>query len=528
MAISCSHLTGGDGGSSSPVTTASISPSAGDLVFVVVTWATQASTYHSADSCSGAGITWTRLTYFTYASRRFTHVYVGISDGTSGALTLSFTPSTSTIRDVLYTVDAFSGADVSGTPYGTLYEATGAGVTSASVTISETPDTGDWVACWIGVENAGVGLTINSELDTEQYSIETGSDVRSIGFGTDSSPDSSPTPGWTWTGSCDYGICGLIINVASAGTTYYQSCAGAITPAGAPTKKAKKPLAGVSNFAGIVSRKAARSLAGALSSAGNLAKKTDTSLAGGISFEGAISTLKLYVKALAGAIGFDGVVVGKAKKVLTGSLTSAGNLNRKTARSLSGVWSGSGDIAKKIGKALAGALTSAGNVARKVARSLAGAWSSAGNLATQFISGGGTVFYQSVSGAITFVGSQSGKALKLLTGNLTATGEIARTVSRALFGNLVPGGELVKKTGRALAGVLGTSGTLTRKIKKVLAGAWSAVGALIAALVGDFTPQTITGTVYVNISPAVSVFANYSPAVDVFANPTPAGSVEIG
>jgi len=214
MSIALANLTSGDGGAS-PNSTASISPTNGGVVFVWVVWAMNTVATLSASNVSGCGLTWTLIQELPYASRRVAQLWAGTGTPSSGQLTLTATPSTGSIVDCLWIVDESTGLDGT-TPYGTRYTNTATGTQTISVTVSETPDTGDFVYSVVAVEGSSATITVGSELSNLLQSVNTGSDVRGVASGYNSSPDSTPTPTYNWDVTSDSAIVGVVLNVASA------------------------------------------------------------------------------------------------------------------------------------------------------------------------------------------------------------------------------------------------------------------------------------------------------------------------
>lgn len=105
---------------------------------------------------------------------------------------------------------------------GTVYTNFTSGATSLSVTVSDVPDSGDFVLAGFSIESNSTSPTRNSELDTTIHSVDGGTDLRAMFTAYDSVPDSTPVPGITWTGTNSaYGIA-VVLNVAAgaAATSY--------------------------------------------------------------------------------------------------------------------------------------------------------------------------------------------------------------------------------------------------------------------------------------------------------------------
>lgn len=221
-ALSFTHLTGGSDTTTEPSTTASITPSANTPVFCSVVIAVEGGG-NTGDSdsmsVSGCNLTWTQVGRAHYQGssndRRSVYVFRGFgASPTTGSLTIDFTTGLgATWTEHMWSVDECANATTTlPTPY--ITEPSGA-QTSATVTVSETPDTGDFVFAAFGVETASATISLNSELETSLYNQENGTDGRSIQVAYDSAPDASPAPGISWTGGA--GSCSgvaFVVNTA--------------------------------------------------------------------------------------------------------------------------------------------------------------------------------------------------------------------------------------------------------------------------------------------------------------------------
>ena len=210
------------------------------------------------------------------------------------------------------------------------------------------------------------------------------------------------------------------------GTTYNQSAAGTLTPAGATVHSTHKMVAGALTTAGALAKRATKSLAGTLTTAGAAIKQTAKSLAGTLTSSGALATARVYLASL------------------SGTLTTAGTLTRSTRKSLAGTLTTAGALARSTSKSLAGTLTTAGTLAKRAAKVLAGTLTTAGALVADFITGGPT-YTQAVGGT------------------LTTAGALARSTSKSLAGTLAPVGAAAKRTAKSLAGTLTSAGALLRE-----------------------------------------------------------------
>lgn len=87
-------------------------------------------------------------------------------------------------------------------------------------------------------------------------------------------------------------------------------------------------------------------------------------VAGTLTSSGVVSSIRIFLQSLAGALASAGVVVTQANKALSGALDSVGSVSKITSHSLQGSLSSSGAAAgvKLILKVVAGALSFAGSV----------------------------------------------------------------------------------------------------------------------------------------------------------------------
>jgi len=220
MALSIATLTSGSG-TSNPGTTASISPTSGRqwLAAVAVSVAGGYETASGDDlSISGAGLTWTAVGQVkVFGSRRALYVLKGTGTPSSGALSITFTTSAGAVFES-YKWGIVEITSTDATPYGTAYTNTSGSGTAASVTVSTTPDAGDFVF-FVHAQEDNNTDSLNSELDTSLIRIGNATGARRFGISYDTSPDSTPVPGVTWTGSCAWAAIGFVINAGSSAAT---------------------------------------------------------------------------------------------------------------------------------------------------------------------------------------------------------------------------------------------------------------------------------------------------------------------
>jgi hypothetical protein len=104
----------------------------------------------------------------------------------------------------------------------------------------------------------------------------------------------------------------------------------------------------------------------------------------------------------------------------------------------------------------------------------------------------GTLYYKTITGALTFTGVTAKKLKRTLTGALTPSGLLAKKTKRTLTGVFTPTGIVNKKSFKELAGAVTFSGVATgvKVITKTVSGALTFVGNLAAV---KLIKKTITG-----------------------------------
>lgn len=120
MAVSGSNVTHGtsfNAGGITSATTASITPSANNLILITITSRNGASTDPNHATVSGCSLTWVEVNSVAYdtggTSRRRLTVLRALGTPTTGSLTIDFAGQSQTSID--WVVDQFSGVDTTGT-----------------------------------------------------------------------------------------------------------------------------------------------------------------------------------------------------------------------------------------------------------------------------------------------------------------------------------------------------------------------------------------------------------------------------
>lgn len=154
-----------------------------------------------------------------FGSRRTLWVIRGINTSgveQSGTVTLTSSDAPNTgYQEHIYDAVLFTGGDET-TPNGAVATNSGSG-TSGTVTVTGTPDAGDYVFAVFVHTNASADMTINAELSNELIETGGGANLRRMLTAYDSSPDANPVPGVSWTGSEDWAGIAFIVNVGAGG-----------------------------------------------------------------------------------------------------------------------------------------------------------------------------------------------------------------------------------------------------------------------------------------------------------------------
>jgi hypothetical protein len=313
-----------------------------------------------------------------------------------------------------------------------------------------------------------------------------------------------------------------MVDYTPAGGPIPQAVAGGFYPAGAFTRQTLKLILGGAKPTGTVPK---------------LAKKDYHGLSGGIYPAGVLTAIRLFVKAVSGAILPAGAKIHKAIHViaagikptgavpklakkdyhgLSGAITPAGTFIRKAIKTFLAGLTSSGvvGISKMFYRALTAGLTASGTAARlpmklilagltpagalikKMARALAGAFLYAGAVATQQTG----KFYQAVSGGLSYAGkaiiltkhsisaslSESGaatiKTIRALAGGLTPSGALnaLKAFFKTITGGFTPGpSTMIRKTLAVRMGGILPAGALPRKIISMMRGGLGPAGVKI-------------------------------------------------
>jgi hypothetical protein len=139
-----------------------------------------------------------------------------------------------------------------------------------------------------------------------------------------------------------------------------NAIAGTLTTSGTLAKKTAKSFAGTLTTSGTLTKKVSKMLSGILSTSGTLAKKVFKSFSGTLSLSGTLAASLLYLNAIAGTLTTSGNLSRKTSKMLSGILSTSGALAKKTSKSWTGTVSFTGSLAKLLGKLHTGTLTTSG------------------------------------------------------------------------------------------------------------------------------------------------------------------------
>lgn len=167
-----------------------------------------------------------------------------------------------------------------------------------------------------------------------------------------------------------------------------------------------------------------------------------------------------YSQIVAGTLTSTGELVRRTGKGLAGTLTSTGALIKRAGKGLAGALAASGTLVKRTGKGLVGTLNSSGTLTKRIAKGLAGALSSSGALASA------RVYLKAIGGALSMAGALTKRTGKGVGGTLTSASTLLKQTRKAVAGALSSAGALAKRTGKGVAGTLGIVGgvTITRAL----------------------------------------------------------------
>jgi hypothetical protein len=213
-------------------------------------------------------------------------------------------------------------------------------------------------------------------------------------------------------------------------------------------------------------------VSGALSFAGALVRRTNKTLTGATSFSGSLN--RLTTRTLVGALSFSGALTKMASRALIAVLSFVGNssASKVSLKLLTGDLSFAGDLRRVVPKQITGVLSFAGGLVKGVPKNLSASVSFAGALTKQVL--------RSLVGSLSFAGSLSRSVSKSLSGSVSFAGVESgvKVAVKTITGALSFAGTLARHSSKSLAGVLSFSGTLARQKSQALTGALSFTGAL--------------------------------------------------
>ena len=221
MAIALTHLEAAASSANDPSIVDNIDPPSGADICVWVGCSDESGAQRMNDvvTVSGGGATWTKIFTHPWRYRRRGWLFHG--SGFTGPAKITFTfDETSTPESHpsqwVWIVDQATGLDAT-TPYSGLdtdYEETGTR-TSITVTVTDTPDTGDYTYSVIQLENNQTSLAASGFTALGESAAGTHG-VRRTETGYSSSGATSAA--WTWGGSSQ-GVCAGIITLNAAADT---------------------------------------------------------------------------------------------------------------------------------------------------------------------------------------------------------------------------------------------------------------------------------------------------------------------
>ena len=215
-----------------------------------------------------------------------------------------------------------------------------------------------------------------------------------------------------------------------------------------------------------------QSVAGTLTSAGGLVNSARKILDGTLSSAGALTTAMIFGKIIEGVLTSAGALSNQARKVVSGAIAPAGVLLNKTQKVLDGALTSAGTLAQRANKALDGVLAPDGALARLTAKILSGGITPDG-VVTKRTS-------KTVEGTLTSSGILAAvkTALMVVGGTLSMAGDLTRRTGKILAGAIAPDGALARVTLKAVAGIVTSAGGLIRSISKAAGGTLDFIGDL--------------------------------------------------
>lgn len=147
----------------------------------------------------------------------------------------------------------------------------------------------------------------------------------------------------------------------SGGTANTQNLTGSLTPTGAITKAAAKPLTGSPALSGSTTKAISVNRVGALLGTGLLTKAGAKPLTGAVTPSGSVT--QAAAKPLTGGASLGGSVTQAAAKPLTGSLSPAASLAQQVLKNMTGALAAAGTLTKLVAQLFTGSLSLAGTLA---------------------------------------------------------------------------------------------------------------------------------------------------------------------
>lgn len=216
-------------------------------------------------------------------------------------------------------------------------------------------------------------------------------------------------------------------------------------------------VSGTLSSAGAIIRQAMPVKVGALISAGAVTKQTSKSPGGTLTSAGTLTAIKTALVIVSGSLSSAGQIIKRTATGKAGALISAGAVVKRTARSVSGSISSAGALAtvKVVLYAVAGSLGLSGLLARQTRSSKAGTVGSAGELNRQT--------QKRMAGTLSSAGALSAvrAVLVAVSGSLSGVGTLSKRAARDLSGVVASVGSVTKRTARSLAGTLASSGAFS-------------------------------------------------------------------
>lgn len=242
-------------------------------------------------------------------------------------------------------------------------------------------------------------------------------------------------------------------------------CFGSLTAAGVARKLTRRRLLGSSTLAGLVRKLTRTREVGSLTPVGALRRFTRKVLSGSLSLSAVLAAIKqggaqTYQRAVGGTIALAGLVRKRSTRRLASAISAAGAVRKRSTRRLSSTVAGITGSLRKFSRArvLSGSLTPSGLLSdRYVAlRLVTGTLTVAGQVRK--------LTRRRLVAAITAAGALRKLTRRRLLGAITAVGLVRKRIRRRLTATIVASGTTIRRFSFRViaASVITVSSTLAR------------------------------------------------------------------